>query len=179
MEVPDQTSHHFQELTIDQILEQYIVQLPDETHQLVFEFLGLTTPPREHENTENTKDIRLRLPTSKDKQKTLRNIQRQWCQPALRKTILANIKNYNHRNLRPWDMPALYEEDTASDDKYAHQMTSHKGLKPHQYYNPTYPQTTMQSPILILTPNTKVKKEIWQRIPTAPAVPARSSGTFH
>jgi hypothetical protein len=60
-------------------------------------------------------------------------------------------------------MPALYEEDTASDEKDTHQMTSHNGLKPHQYYNP-YPQITTQSTILILTPNTKDKEETWRRI---------------
>jgi hypothetical protein len=43
-------------------------------------------------------------------------------------------------------------------------MTNHNDLKPHQYYNPTDPHITMQSPILILTPNTKIKEEIWQRI---------------
>jgi hypothetical protein len=118
--LPDQISHHFQELTIDQILEQNIVQLPDMAHQLVFEFLGLTTPPREYENTKNAEDIRLRLSTSKDKQKTLRNIQRQWCQPALRKAILADIRNYSHRDLRPWDMPALYEEAISSDEEDSH-----------------------------------------------------------
>jgi hypothetical protein len=60
-------------------------------------------------------------------------------------------------------MPALYEEDIASDEKDTHQMTSHNGLKPHQYYNP-YPPITTQSPILILTPNNKDKVKTWQRI---------------
>ena len=52
MKVPDQITHSFQELIIDQMLEQYTVILPDEAHQLVFEFLEMSPPPREHENAE-------------------------------------------------------------------------------------------------------------------------------
>ena len=96
----------------------------------------MSPPPREHENTERAKYIRLRLSTSKYKQKMLWEIQRQWCQPALRKIILANINNYDRREL----MPTLCEGDTSSDDEDACQTKSHNGLKPQQQYNLTYPQ---------------------------------------
>ena len=49
---PNQISHDFQELVIDQCLEQKTLRLPDEAYDLVFEFLKMTPPPREHENTE-------------------------------------------------------------------------------------------------------------------------------
>ena len=160
MKLPDQISHYFQELIIDQGLEQTRLRLPDEAHKLVFEFLEMTPPPREHENVERAKDIRLKLATSKDKQKMLWEIQRQWCQPALRKMILANINNYDRREL----MPSLCEEDTSSDEEDSCQKKNHNGLKPQQQYNPTYSQITMTSPMLVLTPKTKDKEEILQRI---------------
>jgi hypothetical protein len=69
-------------------------------------------PPREHENIEMAKDIRAKLSTSKDKQKMQREIQRQWCQPTLRKILLADINNYNHQEL----VPPLLGDDTPSDD---------------------------------------------------------------
>jgi hypothetical protein len=160
MKLPDQISHYFQELIIDQGLEQTRLRLPDEAHKLVFEFLEMNPPPREHENVERAKDIRLKLVTSKDKQKMLWEIQRQWCQPALRKIILTNINNYDRREL----MPSLCEGDTSSDEEDSCQKKRHNSLKPQQQYNSTYSQITMTSPILILTPNTKDKEKILQRI---------------
>ena len=162
MEVPDQTTHSFQELFIDQMLEQYTVILPDEAHQLVFEFLEMSPPPREHENAEGAKNIRLRLATSKDKQKMLWEIQRQWCQPALRKVLLANINNYDRREL----IPPLDEGGTSSDEEDSYQTTSYKDIKPYQPYNPPYPYShiTSQSPILTWTMNIKDKEETWRRI---------------
>ena len=96
MKLPDQISHYFQKLIIDQGLEQTPWRLPDEAHKIVFEYLEMMPPPREHENIEMAKDIRSKLATSKDKQKMQWEIQRQWCQPALRKILFANISNYNH-----------------------------------------------------------------------------------
>ena len=138
--LPNQISHDFQELVIDQCLEQKTLRLPDEAYNMVFEFLEMTPPPREHENTEIAKDIRSKLATSKDKQKMLWEIQRQWCQAALRKILFANINSYDRREL----MPSLFEEDTTSDEEDS--------------------QITMTSPILIFTPKTKDKEETLQRI---------------
>ena len=158
--LPNQISHDFQELVIDQCLEQKTLRLPDEAYNLVFEFLKMTPPPREHENTEIARDIRARLATSKDKQKMLWEIQRQCHQTALRKILFANINNYNRRNL----VPPLLEEDTTSDEEDSHQGNQHNDVTPQQQYHPVYSQITMTSPILIFTPKTKNKKETLQRI---------------
>ena len=43
-------------------------------------------------------------------------------------------------------------------------MNNHNGLKPQQKYNPLYSQITTTSPIFVLTPKTKDKVKIMQRI---------------
>ena len=138
MRLPNQISHDFQELVIDQCLEQKTLRLPDEAYNMVFEFLKMTPPPREHENTEIARDIRARLATSKDKQKMLREIQRQSHQTALRKILIANINNYNRRNL----VPPLLDEDTTSDEEDAHQGKKHTDVPPQQQYHPRYTHRT-------------------------------------
>jgi len=158
---PDQITHDFQELIVDQILEKIPWRLPDEAHKSVFEYLEMRPPPREYENIEMAKNIRAKLATSKDKQKTQWEIQRQWCQPTLRKILLANI------NTTTKLMPPLFTEDTTSDDENTSQVNNLNALKPQQMYNPICTHITTRAPILIQkTPSVVEKATIMRRIQT-------------